>query len=107
MPTLLRESTARNFLKDLTDMRIGDDAVDLLIQLVTPFVEKLAHKAAALAKDVDRTTILDDDIQAAFDDQFKTTVSSLLDPASIHQSIGQISTDDLKALIKLLMKDLE
>jgi len=106
LPPLIRSSTAKNFLKAITDLRIGEDAADRLIALFTKQATQVATVAADLAQKADRTTLLDEDIQQAYDAQFDKTVSELLDPKLLHHSINTIDTDDLKTLIKLLMKDL-
>ena len=103
----IRETTARNFLKDRTGKRIGEDAVELFVTHFTTMAEEVAVRAAELAQDGQRTTVLDRDIQKAFEAFLGASGLSLLSPATIHTAIDGISNESLSQLIQSLRADLE
>ena len=110
LPTLIRDNAAKNFLKEVSgDMRIGEDAIDRLIALLTLLAQSVAQKASAKAQADDRTTVLETDISHAFEEQLLAGPGggALVSPEAISASIGLISTDDLKTLINLLRAELK
>ena len=103
----VRETTIRNFLKDRTDMRVSEDAVDLMVSLLTTTSEAMAIRAAETATEEQRTTILDRDIQNAFEEFLGASGLALLSPDTIHTAIDGISNEGLSQLIQSLRADLE
>ena len=101
-PLLIRETTAKDFLKELTDKRVGGDAVELFITHLTTMAEAVAIKADELTEQDERTTILDRDIDAAFNELVQT--GQVLD---IQAAINAVSNQDLSQLIQLLRADLQ
>ncbi len=86
-------------------MRVGDDAVELFVTHFTTMAEAVAATAAQLAQDDDRTTVLERDIDAAFND-FLQTGPQILSPDAMHTAIGAVSNQGLSQLIQLLRADL-
>jgi len=76
-----------------------------LIAVITELATAVATKAGELAKAADRTTLLDDDIQAAFDHKFGQIAQP--DPTVLHRLINELDTPNLKQLIRGLIVDLE
>jgi len=105
-PPPVRETTIRNFLKDRTGMRVSEDAVELMVGLLTTTAENMASRAAQLAQDEQRTTIMDRDIQNAFDEFLGASGLTLLGPDTIHTAIDGISNESLGQLIQSLRADL-
>jgi len=104
-PPPIRETTARTFLKDRTEMRVGEDAVAIFVTHFTTMAEAVATTAAQLATQDDRTTVLDRDIDAAFN-AFLQSGPEALSPDAIHTSIDAVSNQGLSQLIQLLRADL-
>lgn len=105
-PPPVRETTIRNFLKDRTEMRVADDAVDLMVSLFTTTAEAMALRAAETATEEQRTTIMDRDIQNAFEEFLGASGLTLLSPDTIHTAINGISNENLSQLIQTLRTDL-
>ncbi len=103
----VRETTIRNFLKDRTDMRVSEDAVDLMVSLLTTTSEAIAIRAAETATEEQRTTILDRDIQNAFEEFLGASGLTLLSPGTIHTAIDGITNEGLSQLIQSLRADLD
>ena len=104
-PPPIRETTARAFLKDRTGLRVADDAVELFVTHFTTMAEAVAATAAELAEGDDRTTVLERDVDAAFND-FLQSGPQALGPDAIHTAIGAVSNPGLSQLIQLLRADL-
>jgi len=104
-PPPIRETTARTFLKDRTEMRVGDAAVELFVTHFTTMAEAVALTAAELAQQDERTTVLERDVDAAFN-EFLQAGPQLLSPDAIHTTIGALSNQVLSQLIQLLRADL-
>jgi len=103
-PPLIRATTALNFLRDRTGTRVGDDAVEIFITHFTTMGEAVAVRAAELATEDERTTVLDRDIDAAFNELVQS--GPVLEPDAIHTAIGAVSNQGLGQLIQLLRADL-
>ena len=88
-------------------MRIGDDAIDLIIERMEEMCTKVAQDATQFAIEDERTTIKERDIQKGFDVFYKESIPSLLSAEAIHDSIDKIDNEILKDLIRLLKKDIE
>jgi len=101
VPLLIRETTAKNFLRELTDMRVSDDATELFIAYLTTMAEATAVRAGDIATEDERTTVLDRDIDTAFSELVQA--GQVLD---IQAAINAISNQDLSQLIQLLRADL-
>jgi histone H3/H4 len=106
-PPAVRSTTIRKFLKDRTEMRVSEDAVDLMVGLFTTTSEKMAATAAERAVEGLRNTILGRDIQNAFKSILEASGPPLLGPDTIHTAIDCISTESLTMLIQLLRADLD
>ena len=104
-PPPIRETTARTFLKARTEMRVGDAAVELFVTHFTTMAEAVALTAAELAQQDERTTVLERDVDAAFN-EFLQAGPQLLSPDAIHTTIGALSNQVLSQLIQLLRADL-
>lgn len=104
-PPPIRETTARTFLKDRTEMRVGDDAVELFVTHFTTMAEAIAARAAELAQEDDRVTVLERDIDAAFN-EFLQAGPQVLSPDAIHTAIAAVSNQGLGQLIQFLRADL-
>ncbi len=104
-PPPIRETTARTFLRDRTELRVGDDAVELFVTHFTTMAEAVALSAAALAQNDERATVLERDIDAAFN-EFLRAGPQILSPDAIHTAIGAVSNQGLSQLIQFLRADL-
>ena len=101
-PPPIRETTARTFLKDRTSMRVGEDAVEAFVNHFTAVAEAVASRAAELAEEEERTTILERDVETAFR-EIETVPRG---PDAIHTAIDTVSNQGLSQLIQLLRADL-
>ena len=99
-PPVIRETTARNFLKDRTGLRIGENAVDLFVTHFTTMAEAVALRAAELVDEEERTTVLERDIDAAFNELLQS--GTQVGPDAIHTAIDTVSNQGLSQLIQLL-----
>lgn len=105
-PPPVRETTIHSFLQDRSGVRVSEDATELLVGLLTTTCENVASRATQSAADDERSTILDRDIQQAWDALLGTSGASLLTSVAIHASIDAASNDGLGELIQLLRLDL-
>ena len=101
-PPVIRETTARNFIKDRTGMRVREDAVDAFVNHFTDVAEEVASRAAELAEEEERTTILKRHVETAFS-EIETVPRG---PDAIHTAIDTVSNQGLSQLIQLLRVDL-
>ncbi len=102
-PPILRETTARTFIKDRTGKRVREVAVDLFVTHFTTIAEAVAGRAAELADAEERTTILWRDIDTAYNELLQA--GTLVGPGAIHTAIDMVSNEDLGELIQLLRAD--
>ena len=87
--------TVKDFFKSKTDLRVAVDAIDQYKSLLNDISQKVIERAAAVAKDGKRSTILDRDVAQASDEVFgksPVTVAELMD------HIKQLSIVDLTEL---------
>ena len=59
MAEITRTSTAKNFLKTHSQLRVGAEAIDSLVNGLNQFTLELVEKADALAQAEDRTTLME------------------------------------------------
>jgi len=105
-PPPVRATTIKKFLKDRTQMRVGEQAVALAVDLLTTVAEKIATGASQTALDGARNTIMARDIQEAFEAFVAESGPPLLSPATLHTAIDGIGNEALTELINLLRVDL-
>jgi len=103
----VRPTTITTFLEKRTDMRLSEDAVDLLVDLLTKAAEQIADAAKELALEDERSTLLDRDMQTAYASFLQSEGPSLLAPETIHTAIDGISNEAFTELLNLLRADLE
>ena len=65
MSEITRTSTAKKFLKENSQLRVGADAIDALVNGLNEMTLELVQKADALAQAEERTTLMERDIIAA------------------------------------------
>jgi histone H3/H4 len=106
-PPLVRPNTLKEFLKSVTDLRISEDAITGLSNRLTEVCLRVAGEAVKVAKGASRTTILKEDMEAAFATFLREAAPSLLGAAAIRGAIAGMPNDDLRSLIGLLKGDLE
>lgn len=105
-PLPVKKTTIHSFLQDRSQMRVSQNATNLLVGLLTTTAENVASTATQMASVDARTTILDRDIQQAWDALLQASGASLLTPVAIHASIDATSNEGLGKLIQLLRGDL-
>ncbi len=103
----VRPTTLQEFLKERTGMRVAEEAVDLLVELLTASADKIAVEAGQAAVEAERSTIMARDIQDAFDAFLRDTGLPLLSPAKLHTAIDGTTNEGFKELINLLRADIE
>ncbi len=103
-PPVIRETTASNFLKDRTGMRVGEDAVDLFVTHFTTIAKAVADRAAELAKEEELATVLERHIDTAYNELLQS--GTQVGPDAIHTAIDAVSNQGLSQLIQLLRADL-
>jgi len=103
----IRTTTINTFLKERTELRISEDATDLLVALLTNAAEQIADAAKQLAVDDDRNTLMDRDIQSGFATFLQSEGPALLSPETIHTAIDGISNEAFTELLNRLRADLE
>lgn len=106
-PPPVRETTLKTFLKDRTDMRVAEDAIELMVELITIQCEDMASRAAHLATQDDRTTILPRDIQHALEGFLAESGPPMLSPDTIRGAINGISNEAFTELLQKLRADVE
>jgi len=102
----VRPTTLQEFLKERTGMRVAEEAVTLLVELLTASAAKIATEAGRAAVEDGRNTIMARDVQAAFDVFLRDSGLHLLSPAKLHTAIDGISNEGFKELINLLRADI-
>ena len=78
-------------------MRIAEEAVALLVELLTTSAGKIATEAAQSAVEDCRNTIMARDIQEAFDVFLRDSGLLLLSPAKLHTAIDGISNEGFRS----------
>ena len=102
----VRPTTLQEFLKERTGMRVAEEAVTLLVELLTATVGKIATEAAQAAVEDERSTIMARDIQAAYDVFLRDSGLLLHSTAKLHTAIDGISNAGFKELFNLLRADI-
>ena len=103
----IKKTSIKNFIKERTDLRVGDPAVAVLVELLTTAVGQIADIAKDLAVAEGRNTIKDRDLQAGFEAFLQERGPTLLSPDTIHTAIDGIENEAFTDLINLLRADLE
>ncbi len=103
----VRATTLKNFIKDRTGLRVGDGPVARLTDLITAVLEHIADTAKELVVDDDRSTLMERDVDVAYQSFLESRGPTLLSPTTIHTAIDGIANEDLTQLINLLRADLE
>jgi histone H3/H4 len=87
--------TVKEFFKSKTSMRVAVDAIDQYKSLLNDISQKVIERAAAIAKESKRSTILDRDVSQASDEVFGKTPVTV---AELMVHIKQLSIVDLTEL---------
>ncbi len=106
-PPPVRATTIKKFLKDRAQVRISEEAIDLMVQGLEGIAEGVAEKASDAAIGEGRSTMMDRDVQHAFDLQLQLMGSPLVSPEGLRVAIRSVSNEDLTDLIKLIKADLK
>jgi histone H3/H4 len=106
-PPPVRPSTIKQFLQDRTQLRVSEEAISHMVDLLTTLSDKIALRASQFAVAEQRNTLLNRDIQNAFESFLGESGPPLLSIETLHSAINGISTDNLKDLIQRLRQDLE
>lgn len=102
----VRTTTLRNHLRETTGLRISTDATAVLVELLENQISTIATRAMEKATADERTTLMKEDIEAAFEDFLKMTGPSLLSAPALHVAINQLDTQTLTQLVQLLRQEL-
>lgn len=102
----VRTTTLRNHLKEATDLRVSADAAERLTTLLVAQLDQITQHAKTAATLDERTTILDRDIDHAFDQWLQTAAPSLLTSTAMLKALNGLSNDALTDLIKQLQTQL-
>jgi histone H3/H4 len=92
---ITKSRTVEEFFKEKTKLRVAQEAIETYKTTLTKMSEQVIQQAETRAKEDNRTTILDRDIQRATDDVFRR---SPLTVAELMEKIKQLSIIDLAAL---------
>ena len=92
---ITKSRTVEEFFKEKTKLRVAQEAIETYKTTLTKMSEQVIQQAETRAKEDNRTTILDRDIQRATDDVFR---HSPLTVAELMEKIKQLSIIDLAAL---------
>ncbi len=98
----IRSTTLRKYLKETTELRVSAAATERLAELVKAQLEQVAGRARELALASERNTLLDRDIEEAFDGWLKDAGPSLLSSAALLTTINGLSDGSLTELIQEL-----
>ena len=99
--SITKPTTATQFLKTHSELRVEVAAVDRFIAALDAIAGKAADKAAALAKTEKRTTLLERDIVEGFK-AVVGTPGQAPDPDAVFRLLDQLSTDQLARVINLI-----
>lgn len=92
---ITKSRTVEEFFKEKTKLRVAQEAIETYKTTLTKMSEQVIQQAETRAKEDNRTTILDRDIQRATDDVFRR---SPLTVAELMEKIKLLSIIDLAAL---------
>lgn len=106
-PQPVRTTPVGEFIRDRSGMRVGTDALELMVAKLTEATAQLTDLAKEAALEDNRSTIMERDVEAAFDLWLDAQARTLLSPAIMHQTIETISNDGLVELTRLLKGSLE
>ena len=106
-PPPVRATTIKKFLKDRAQVRISEEAIDLMVQGLEGIAEGVAEKASDAAIGEGRSTMMDRDVQHAFDLHLQLMGSPLVSPEGLRVAIRSVSNEDLTDLIRLIKADIK
>lgn len=102
----LKVTTVKRYLKEETDLRVSAPAAERLVQLVETQLEQVAGRAKELALASERNTLLDRDVDEAFDGWLKSSGPSLLSAEAMLVVLNGLSNETLAGLIGQLQDQL-
>ena len=102
----VRTTTLRNYFKESTGLRVSAGASEKLVGLLTVQLEQIAQRSKELAMSEDRNTLLDRDIEGAFDGWLKDAGPTLLTSRALLTTINGMSNETLTEVIQLLQAQL-
>tara|TARA_B100001123_G_scaffold407858_1_gene500440 strand:- start:82 stop:411 length:330 start_codon:yes stop_codon:yes gene_type:complete len=103
----LRTTTLRSYLRETTELRVSADATERLAELVGVQLEQIAGRARELTLAAERNTLLDRDVEEAFDGWLKDAGPSLLSSAALLATLNGLSNEALTDLIQQLQAQLK
>lgn len=102
----VRTTTLRNYLKEATGLRVSADAAETLTALLVRQLEQVAVRAKDEATAQERNTLLNRDIDQAFDGWLKDAGPATLSSTAMLTTINGLSNEALTELIKQLQAQL-
>jgi len=99
--SITKPSTAENFIKANTNKRLSPDAIAPFIVALDEVARLAVTKAAELADQEKRTTILDRDVTAAFQ-AIVQDPNQAPTPDRLFAQLDKLTTDDLAKVINLI-----
>ncbi len=101
----VKTTTVKNYLKETTALRVGTEAAETMVVLLTQVAEEIAQEAKRLAEADERTTLKSRDLEAGFEAFLQSRGPSLLSPETIHGALDGIDNNGLAGLIRLLRQE--
>jgi histone H3/H4 len=102
----IKTTSLKNYLKEQTGMRVGDDTAKHLVNLLTQAVEHITKHAQQQATQEERSTILERDLQGGFESFITHSGPTLASPAALLAAINQLDNQELTSLLQLLTQEL-
>ena len=96
--TITKPGTVKKFLKTNSKQRISTEAIPAMLENINQLAIEAVKKAEALSKADDRTTILDRDIQQAFQSLGGVDAS----PEGLFQAIEKLSPEEVGQIALLI-----
>lgn len=104
----VRTTTLHNYLKEATGLRVSADAAERITALLVAQIAQIARLSREQARDEERNTVLDRDIDQAFGAWLEATAAAPggLSSADLLAALDGLSNDALTELIQLLQAQL-
>ena len=103
----VRTTTLRNHLKEATGLRVSADAAERLTVLLVAQLGQVAQRAKANAALEERSTLLERDVEQAFDGWLEEASPSTATASALLTTINGLSNEALTQLIKQLQAQLD
>ncbi len=101
----VKATTVKRYLKEMTALRVGTEAADTMVRLLTEVAGEIAMEAKRQAEADGRSTLKSRDLEGGFETFLQSRGPSLLSPETIHSLLDGIDNDGLAGLIRLLRQE--